>query len=217
MDPSYVAVVPVKPPALGKSRLLGLSDAQRRALARAFALDTVAACLATPAVVATLVATDDAAFARDFAALGCATIPDGDSNGLNAALRQAVADARRRWPDHTPAALCADLPALRPEDLSAALAAVRPGGASFVADAEGKGTTLYTAPFDHFVPLFGVESRLAHLAAGALEVAGGFATLRRDVDDLDGLRQALFLGVGRETRRVAADLDLGLGLELGAD
>lgn len=214
MHPSYVAVVPVKPPAFGKSRLLGLSDGQRRDLARAFALDTVAACLATPAVAATLVATDDAAFAADFAALGCVTIPDGDTNGLNAALRQAVADASRRWPDHTPAALCADLPALRPEDLSAALAALRPGRASFVADADGTGTTLYTAPYDEFSPLFGVDSRQAHLAAGTHEVAGDFATLRRDVDDLGGLRQALALGVGRETRRVAADLHLGLGLDV---
>ncbi len=40
----YVALVPVKPPALGKSRLVGLEDDVRRALAAAFALDTVAAC-----------------------------------------------------------------------------------------------------------------------------------------------------------------------------
>src|SRR3954452_4098014 len=35
----YVALVPVKPPALGKSRLVGLADDDRRALAAAFALD----------------------------------------------------------------------------------------------------------------------------------------------------------------------------------
>ena len=43
-----VVVVPVKPPALGKSRLVGLTDEQRRELAEAFALDTVTAALATP-------------------------------------------------------------------------------------------------------------------------------------------------------------------------
>ena len=32
-----VVVVPVKPPALGKSRLVGLTDEQRRELAQAFA------------------------------------------------------------------------------------------------------------------------------------------------------------------------------------
>ena len=41
----YVALVPVKPPALGKSRLVGLTDDERRTLAAAFALDTVAACV----------------------------------------------------------------------------------------------------------------------------------------------------------------------------
>ena len=43
-------VVPVKPPAFGKSRLVGLSDEQRRDLAEAFALDTVQAASATPGV-----------------------------------------------------------------------------------------------------------------------------------------------------------------------
>ena len=59
----YVALVPVKPPALGKSRLVGLTDDVRRALAAAFALDTVAACVAAESVAQVLVATDDAAFA----------------------------------------------------------------------------------------------------------------------------------------------------------
>ena len=44
----YVVLVPVKPPAVGKSRLVGLPDETRRELAAAFALDTVSACLATP-------------------------------------------------------------------------------------------------------------------------------------------------------------------------
>ncbi len=46
----YVVLVPVKPPAVGKSRLVGLPDGPRRELAAAFALDTVSACLATPGV-----------------------------------------------------------------------------------------------------------------------------------------------------------------------
>ena len=152
MVPPYVVVVPVKPPALGKSRIVGLDHETRRGLARAFALDTVAACLAADHVGAVLVATDDAAFSRELGALGCATIPDGDTNDLNSALRQAVAEARRRWADHAPVALCADLPALRPAELTLALESVVPGGPSFVADAEGVGTTLYTAPYAGFDP-----------------------------------------------------------------
>src|SRR4051794_18143869 len=45
-DHRFVVLVPVKPPAVGKSRLLGLDAAVRRSLAEAFAQDTVAACLA---------------------------------------------------------------------------------------------------------------------------------------------------------------------------
>ena len=208
MVPPYVVVVPVKPPALGKSRIVGLDHAQRRGLARAFALDTVAACLAAEHVAAVLVATDDAAFSRELAALGCATIPDGDTNDLNSALRQAVAEARRRWPGHRPVAVCADLPSLRPDDLAAALESVGPDGASFVADADGVGTTLYTAPYGEFAPRFGTRSREAHLGAGAQEVGADLASLRRDVDDLDDLRAAVGLGVGLETSALVASLDL---------
>jgi 2-phospho-L-lactate guanylyltransferase len=206
--PSYVVVVPVKPPALGKSRIVGLDDHGRRDLARAFALDTVAACLACEHVGQVLVATDDAAFSREFAALDCATVPDGDTSDLNAALRQAVAEARRRWPELLPAALLADLPALRPGELAVALASFVPDGPSFVADAERTGTTLYTAPYDEFDPHFGVDSRHAHLVSGALELGLDLPSLRRDVDDLDDLRAALALGVGVETARVATELGL---------
>ncbi len=206
MDGTYVAVVPVKPPTIGKSRLLGPTDLQRRQLAEAFALDTVAACLASNQVAAVLVATDDAAFSTRFAALGCATIPDGDTTDLNSALRQAVAEAQRRWPELTPVALCADLPALRSADLDEALASVIDSPA-FVADAAGTGTTLYVAAYDAFDPHFGVDSRQEHLFAGALEIPGELTTLRHDVDDLDDLRAALALGVGAETRRLASTLE----------
>ncbi|MBB6626602.1 2-phospho-L-lactate guanylyltransferase [Nocardioides sp. KIGAM211] len=196
----YAVVVPVKPPAVGKSRLVRATDDDRRALAAAFALDTVSACLAASRVAQVLVVTDDVPFAAQLGRLGCAAIPDGVSGDLNGSLREAAAEARRRWPDLVGVALCADLPALRPEDLDAALAAALPGRAAFVADAERVGTTLYTAPYDEFDPRFGVESREAHLDAGALEIAGDLVTLRRDVDDTEDLRAAAALGLGPHTR-----------------
>ena len=52
---------------------------------------------------------------------GCEVIPDGASEDLNATLRQAAAEVGRRWPGATPVTLCADLPALVPDDLAAAL------------------------------------------------------------------------------------------------
>src|SRR5690349_19543889 len=58
--PGHVLLVPVKPPAHGKSRLLGVPDERRRELAAAFALDTVTTCLSTPGVTRVLAVTDDA-------------------------------------------------------------------------------------------------------------------------------------------------------------
>lgn len=200
----FAVVVPVKPPALGKSRLVGLPDDVRRALAEAFALDTVAACLAGARVGAVLVATDDASFAARLADLGCPSIPDGVTGDLNASLRQAAAEAQRRWPDLQPAALCADLPALRPDDLDAALAEVGEEPA-YVPDASGLGTTLYTAAWQRFDPRFGPGSREAH-DLDAFAVGVDATTLRRDVDDLADLRAAVALGVGPRTDALARDL-----------
>jgi 2-phospho-L-lactate guanylyltransferase len=198
-SPQYAVLVPVKPPARGKSRLVGLSGERRRDLATAFALDTVAACLAADRVAAVLVVTDDATFAGRVAGLGCVAIPDAVAGDLNTTLRQAAAEAGRRWPGLVPVALCADLPALRPGDLDEALARAGTEEAAFVADGEGVGTTLYSAPSASFDPRFGPESRLAHLDAGARPVEGALVSLRRDVDDLDDLREALALGVGTHT------------------
>ncbi len=109
----YAVVVPVKPPALGKSRLVGLPDERRRDLAAAFALDTVAACLAADSVARVLAVTDDAPFARRLVEAGCAAIPDGVAGDLNGSLRLAAAEVSRRWPGLVPVAVCADLPSLR--------------------------------------------------------------------------------------------------------
>ena len=200
----YVALVPVKPPALGKSRLVGLSDAERRDLAAAFALDTVAACLASSSIEQVLVATDDAAFSVELARLGAATIPDGVAMDLNGTLRQSAAEARRRWPELVPVALTADLPAVQAVDLDEALGDLAPGEAAYVADTGGLGTTLYTAAHDAFDPRFGPGSALAHDATGARPVTAPLPRLRRDVDDLEDLAHALALGVGPRTAERAA-------------
>jgi 2-phospho-L-lactate guanylyltransferase len=201
---TYVALVPVKPPALGKSRLVGLVDDERRALAAAFALDTVSACVAATRIARVLVATDDALFSIQLRALGAVTIPDGVAMDLNGTLRQSAAEARRRWPDLVPVALTADLPSVRAVDLDAALGEITPGTAAYVADAEGLGTTLYTAAYDAFDPRFGPGSALAHGATGARPVMALLPRLRRDVDNLDDLADALELGVGARTAERAA-------------
>lgn len=206
----FAALLPVKPLAIAKSRLSGLGDETRRSLARAFALDTAAACLASSEVGAVLVVTDDVAVSVVLGRIGCAAIPDGVSDDLNGSLRQAAAEAHRRWPDLAPVALCADLPALDPTDLDAALASVATGASAYVADADGVGTTLYTAPLPAFEPRFGPGSRGLHEVFGAHPVDGALPTLRHDVDDEEALQAAAALGLGRHTREAIAALGLAV-------
>ncbi|TQL69474.1 2-phospho-L-lactate guanylyltransferase [Nocardioides albertanoniae] len=196
--PGYVVLLPVKPPARGKSRLVGLASHERADLARSFALDTTEACLATAAVGAVLVITDDSFFAAEVAQLGAAVIPDGVSGDLNGTLVQGSLEARRRWPHLRPVALCGDLPALRSADLGAALASVG-AGAAYVEDAAGGGTTLYTAPYDRFRPAFGPGSAAAHLDGGAAALPGALDSLRHDVDTLEDLEAVRRLGLRPRT------------------
>jgi 2-phospho-L-lactate guanylyltransferase len=206
--PQFVALVPVKPPAVGKSRIRDVPDADRVRLAAGFALDVVAACGATPSVAQVLAVTDDAGFATELASTGAAVVPDGVADDLNETLRLAALEAARRWPGLVPVAVCADLPALRAADLAAALSAWPgpPAPPGFVTDHDGVGTTLYVAATADFSPAFGRGSRQAHLAAGATEIDGELATLRCDVDDVAALAHALRLGLGPRTAAVVADL-----------
>jgi len=206
----FAVLVPVKPPAFAKSRLRDLGDDARRDLAAAFAVDTVTAAAACPLVDRVLVVTDDHELARGLADLGVDVIPDGTSDDLNGTLALAAAEMHRRRPDLRLVALCADLPALRPEDLAAALAAAPTDVMAFVADADGIGTTaVVAASLDLFRPAFGPASRQRHLDAGAHELDEvDVPTLRRDVDDRDDLVEALRLGVGRSTSLVTTVLGL---------
>lgn len=201
---SFAVLLPVKSPGTGKSRLSTLSDADRRRLAAAFASDVVEACLATAQVGLVAVISDDALFAASLAADGVIAVED-PGGGLNAALRGGAAALRDEHPDLRPAALLGDLPCLTAADLGSALghASTLPG-ACFVRDADDTGTTLYTAPYDGFDPRFGAGSASAHLAGGAASIPGALATLRHDVDDLEGLSSALALGVGPATRSAVA-------------
>jgi len=198
----FVVLIPVKPPVRGKSRLAGLPDDLRSALATAFARDTIAAAQAAAAVAEVMVVTDDHAFAATVRETGCAVLPDGVTGSLNGSLVQAAAEARRRWPEYAVAALCADLPALVPGELSEALGAVADGPA-FVADRAGTGTTLYAVPPGRpFEPRFGPGSAQAHQEAGATPVPGELISLRLDVDDAGDLGRAMVIGVGVHTSLV---------------
>jgi 2-phospho-L-lactate guanylyltransferase len=144
--------------------------------------------------------TDDAAVADAVRTVGARVVADRPRAGLNEAFAYGASLA----PGWT-AALTADLPALRPIELAAALraAAQRPGR-SFVADAPGSGTVLLAAsPGMLLEPRFGPGSAAAHAASGARRLAGRWPTVRRDVDTPADLAAAVELGVGRYTADLA--------------
>src|SRR4051812_17964284 len=163
----FGVLLPLKPAASAKSRLGSLGEDARRELVAAFADDTMAAVQDCALVGSVLIVTDDAAVAQRMGVLGVDSIPDGASH-LNDSLVQAAAELRRRSPLLRPVAVCGDLPALRADELAAALDEAPANAPAFVSDASGSGTTLYTAPdATRFRPRFGVGSRAAHLGDGS--------------------------------------------------
>ncbi|WP_267244635.1 2-phospho-L-lactate guanylyltransferase [Streptomyces sp. PR69] len=195
-------IVPLKPLALAKSRLSGAADELLRPrLALAFALDTVAAALASPAVADVAVVTDDPAAAAGLAALGARIVPDSPGAGLNAALVHGARAVRSLRPGAPLAALNADLPALRPGELARVLAHASVFPRAFLTDAAGIGTTLLAAaPGKELRPAFGGPSRRRHLASGAVEIVlDGVDSVRQDVDTEADLAAAFALGVGPRT------------------
>lgn len=172
-------------------------------LALAFAVDTAitAGTVATVAVV-----TDDALVREAMSRRSIQVVSDGSAPGLNEAVRYAVAGLGR-----SPiAVLTADLPAMRAAELAEALRQGMAHPASFVADAEGTGTVLLMGRADRLRPGFGAESANRHRKAGFVELTGDWPGVRRDVDTVDNLLEAVALGVGPHTAKLLADTDGGL-------
>ncbi|MFJ9817851.1 2-phospho-L-lactate guanylyltransferase [Streptomyces sp. NPDC101151] len=205
----WTLVIPLKPLARAKSRLSDTAaDGVRPGLALAFAQDTVAAVLACPAVADVAVVTNDTLAGRELAALGARIVPDTPGSGLNAALTHGVAAVREMRPRGAVAALNADLPALRPLELSRVLDAAAEFPRAFLADAAALGTTLLAAaPGRELRPAFGTDSRARHRTSGAAELGlTDVDSVRQDVDTGEDLRTALALGVGPHTAAVSARL-----------
>ncbi|MFJ3777618.1 2-phospho-L-lactate guanylyltransferase [Streptomyces sp. NPDC090075] len=205
----WTLVIPLKPLARAKSRLADTAaDGVRPSLALAFAQDTVVAALACQSVKDVAVVTDDTLAGRELSALGARIVPDPPGSGLNAALRHGAAAVRASRPESPVAALNADLPALRPLELSRVLDAAAEFPRAFLPDTAAIGTTLLAAtPGHELAPVFGPDSRARHRGSGAEELRlVGVDSVRQDVDTGADLRAALALGVGPRTAAVAARL-----------
>lgn len=214
----WSVVVPVKAPARAKTRLHPLADATREALALAFAADAVAAALRSPLVARVLVVTSDAEAARALATLGAVPVEDRPDRGIDAAVLEGARVARDGGALAV-AAMAGDLPALRTEDLTAALLEAAAHRSAVVADAAGTGTTLLAAREGRLRPHFGVGSAAAHVASGAVLLGPDTLpapSLRRDVDTPADLAAAVHLGTGPRTTALLAALDADLPDAAGA-
>jgi 2-phospho-L-lactate guanylyltransferase len=211
---SWTVIVPVKRLHLAKSRLRGaLPSVEHDALVLAMALDTVTAALASPVIGRVAVVTSDPDAEKAAFEAGAEVIVDVPDAGLNPALAYAATVVRPRGataPMPGVVALAADLAALRTADLTEALRAAEltAHGAPrrlFVADGAGTGTVLLAATHGAGLePCFGASSAAAHRASGAVELTGGWPSLRRDVDTAADLAEAVVLGLGPRTAAVAA-------------
>ncbi|MCJ1708318.1 2-phospho-L-lactate guanylyltransferase [Microbacterium sp. VKM Ac-2923] len=199
----WTIIIPVKPAAVGKSRLSDVGT-DREALARAIALDTIAAAAAAALVARVIVVTDDAGVRAELRrARNIDVIPEGDTRGLDAAIALGAAAAGQDTPR---AALLGDLPALRAADLDLALELAASVERGLVPDAEASGSTLVTARAGAvWVSAFGEDSAGRHRLLGCTVLAvERDSTLRRDVDTAAQLSEAVALGVGPRTSAVLA-------------
>jgi 2-phospho-L-lactate guanylyltransferase len=213
----WVAVLAVKHLDAAKSRL-ALPRPDTTELALAFALDTVTAVLSSRSVTGAVVVTSDPRVRVEMSAAGASVMGEGADGGLNAALALGIRSVEADAPGRGIVLLVADLPALRGSELDAALHSAASVPVGLVADDEGTGSTLLCSGSAALLrPQFGSGSAAAHSADGARRLSSSadrLAGLRRDVDTVAHLAQAVQLGVGPRTRRQLANLGPVPGLDV---
>ncbi len=200
-------IIAVKRLDAAKSRLAALFGAQaREQVVLAMLVDTVTAARAVPEVGSITVVTPDQSVAAAVRRLGATVVADPTPVGHPDPLNNAILAACRPVSAVTPniAVLQGDLPALRTDELSDALASAAAHARSFVPDRQGTGTAALFAfgvPPD---PRFGADSARRHRESGAVELTGHWPGLRCDIDTPADLAEAQTIGVGAAT---AAALD----------
>jgi 2-phospho-L-lactate guanylyltransferase len=191
------AIVPVKPLSLAKSRLAQvLCDTARESLVRRMlehTLQVLREC--QPPLDGTLVVSSDSrvlTLAQEYAAIPLA---ETGGDGLNAALVQAIGEAKRRRARGV-LILPADLPMLSVDALRDVLERMPPApGVVVVPDRRESGTNaLAMQPCDLLAPAYGPGSFRRHCAEGrrrnAHVVVVRSAALALDVDRPEDLEQA---------------------------
>lgn len=197
-------VIAVKQLAAAKTRLAPLFAAPiRENVVLAMLIDTIVAASAVADVATITVVTPDEVAAEAVHGLGAQVLvdptPAGHPDPLNNAI--SAADAAVRVRTTNVVVLQGDLPALKAQELTEAVAVARAHPRSFVGDRHGTGTSALIAfgvPLD---PRFGADSARRHRDSGAVELDGPWPGLRCDIDTPADLLVAHGLGVGAATRR----------------
>lgn len=203
MTPTYTAIVPVKRWVDAKTRL-GVPPAIRGDLARAFAVDVVEALTGSRCVGRVVVVSAEPGVEEIVRRHGAHRVVDPVSTGghrLNASIGAGLAWAHREHPGDPVVVVPADLACLTSDALDAALVETD-GGMAMLRDATGHGTTLLLGPSHAVVPAYGADSAARHAGLGHRELDDCDARLRRDVDSVDDLVEAVALGVGRASDAV---------------
>jgi 2-phospho-L-lactate guanylyltransferase len=214
MRPDTVhAVIAVKNLEHAKTRLAHeLPSPARSRLVLAMLSDTVTAAIAA-GIGSVTVVTPDPEVSTLIRTLGGTAYPDPTAgadiaDSLNLALAAGADAVRRTHGVVDLLALQADLPALRPDELSGMLATAPDRGRALVADHTGRGTAALlvrdgAAPL---APLFGPDSARRHVDSGAKNLDGEWPGLRLDVDTAEDLNAAVLLGAGPATTALLRDI-----------
>lgn len=189
----WTVLVPIRALPSAKSRLASSVPPEVfEQLVAAIRADTLAAAAAAAPVARVVVVGDQP---------GAGVTLVQTSTGLNGALCDGATYAHDHWSQDGIAALVGDLPAVRAEELAAALDAAAAYASAFVPDRIGTGTTMLTAgPGTVLDPRFGDGSAARHRAIAAELDAG--AGLRHDVDTAADLAAAARVGLGPRTAAV---------------
>ena len=199
------AVVAIKPLGQAKTRLATVPGPLRRDLVLAMLLDTVDV-LSGAARTVVVTAEPDLKHRLDDHGLDVEVVEEAEPTGLNQALRFGE-EALRRQGIRRVMACVADLPALRAESLRAVINAAGRQPRSFLADADGIGTTMVFADGLDLDPRFGPGSAQAHRDSGAIPlldeaIGRSVPDARRDVDTEDDLAEISRYDLGPRTRAV---------------
>jgi 2-phospho-L-lactate/phosphoenolpyruvate guanylyltransferase len=207
-------IIAVKRLAAAKTRLAPLFAAApagaREELVLAMLVDTITAAQAVPAIGSITVVTPDPRAAEAARSHGAGVLidptPAGHPDPLNEALRRAEVAVRASTDEV--AVLQGDLPALQARELAQAVSAARAHPRSFVGDRHGTGTAALFAFGTALEPCFGTDSTERHAHSGAQQLTRAWPGLRCDIDTTDDLAEALRLGVGTNTKRTVAEMEI---------